>query len=715
MLIAAGLAALAAFAVPLLYTTAAERTDRFVGRRTADINRFAELAVTGSDQLEPEIDAHADLYGDAVIVVDAAGQPIVRRGDLPEGPEVDRAIDAALRNQRQASLPDLRPWSSGQVVFARPVGNGIEVSGAVLLLSSRERAAADVGRVWEHVLFGVLAIAALFATLILLLVRWVLRPITQLEHGLRAVGKGVHSAYVPPQQGPSEVRTLLTSFNRMADVVTESARRQRALIDDTSHQLRNPLMALRLRMDTLADRLPPDAQKTYTSMVAEAGRLQVLLDGMRALAVADAAATELAARPPSEQTCDAATITRDRIEFWTTAARARGVMLLDRTPPGPIPLRCTDTDLEQIVDVLIDNAIKYAPRSTVTVTVSARWPAARGRITVADDGPGVPESELPHLTERFRRGPSTLRPDDPAATGSGLGLAIAERLTTNHGGRLILARVSPHGLSVDVDLPAGPRPAPAPTSTTSGSGSGAVGTDGHADGVNLADSIRADTTPTILLPVLRRHRAHRRTRRETITATRPPETPSPRSTPAHPATQRPSTTRSGAPRAEVPRAGTPRAEVPRAEVPRADTVGIQRPGSADVQRVSGSGAGRASVALTREVDVPPRPAEAEAGAGAGGGDVGERAASRTGLSVTPEVDVPVDRDGTRDESVRPERTTAADGTPDEERAPGAHGSGPHGSGSGSAGSGARGSGSGSRGSESRGSESGSGGSRGPAA
>lgn len=712
MLIAAGLAALAAFAVPLLYTTAAERTDRFVGRRTADINRFAELAVTGSDQLEPEIDAHADLYGDAVIVVDAAGQPIVRRGDLPDGPEVDRAIDAALRNQRQASLPDLRPWSSGQVVFARPVGNGIEVSGAVLLLSSRERAAADVGRVWEHVLFGVLAIAALFATLILLLVRWVLRPITQLEHGLRAVGKGVHSAYVPPQQGPSEVRTLLTSFNRMADVVTESARRQRALIDDTSHQLRNPLMALRLRMDTLADRLPPDAQKTYTSMVAEAGRLQVLLDGMRALAVADAAATELAARPPSEQTCDAATITRDRIEFWTTAARARGVVLLDRTPPGPIPLRCTDTDLEQIVDVLIDNAIKYAPRSTVTVTVSARWPAARGRITVADDGPGVPESELPHLTERFRRGPSTLRPEDPAATGSGLGLAIAERLTTNHGGRLILARVSPHGLSVDVDLPAGPRPAPAPTSTTSGSGSGAVGTDGHADGVNLADSIRADTTPTILLPVLRRHRAHRRTRRETITATRPPD--SPRSTSAHPATQGPSTTRSGIPRAE-----TPRAETPRADTPRADTVGIQRPGSADIQRVSGSGAGRASVALTREVDVPSRPARARARAGAeaeaegGAGGVGERAASRTGLSVTPEVDVPVDRDGTRDESVRPERTTAADGTPDEERAPsapgsGPHGSGPHGSGSGSRGSGSPGSESGSRGL-------GSGGSRGPAA
>ncbi|MCM3886740.1 ATP-binding protein [Frankia sp. R82] len=681
VLIAAGLAALAAFAVPLLYTTAAERTDRFVSRRTADMNRFAELAVTGSDQLEPEIDAHADLYGDAVAVVDAAGHPIVRRGDLLDGPEVARAIDAALRNQRQASLPDLRPWSGGRVVFARPVGNGIEVSGAVLLLSSRDQAASDVGRVWEHVLFGVLAVAALFATLILLLVRWVLRPITQLEHGLRAVGKGVHSAYVPPQQGPSEVRTLLTSFNRMADAVTESARRQRALIDDTSHQLRNPLMAMRLRMDTLADRLPADARGTYTSMVAEAGRLQVLLDGMRALAVADAAATELAAHPPPDVTCDAATITRDRIEFWTTAARARGVVLVDRTPPGPIPLRCTDTDLEQIVDVLIDNAIKYAPRSTVTVTVGARWPAARGRITVTDNGPGVPESELPHLTERFRRGRSPAhadvapggRPDDPEiATGSGLGLAIAERLTTNHGGRLILSRVSPHGLAVDVDLPAGPRPVPRPPSTTSGS-------DGSADRLNLADSIRADTTPTVLLPGMRRRRAHRRTIRETSTPARPAEATPARSTP-HTATQRPASQRPAAQRPGIPTpdtVGIRRPPVPDSPGPlapdssRPGASGFPRPAAgrpdpADPQGAGRSGAARAGVALTPEADVPSRRDGTAAGPDG-------RTASRTGLSATPEADVPTGRDGSRDENGRPPRSTAADGAPDHDPAPGSDG------------------------------------------
>jgi signal transduction histidine kinase len=504
VLIVAGLGALAAFAVPLLYTTSAERSDRFVSRRTADINRFAELALTGSDQLEPEIDAHADLYGDAVAVVDAAGRPIVTRGDLGDlggGGAVAQAIDAALRNQRQASLPDIRPWSSGRVLFARPVGNGVEVSGAVVLVSSRGRAAADVGRVWGHVLLGVLAVAAVFATVILLIVRWVLRPITQLEHGLRAVGKGVVAAHVPPQQGPSEVRTLLASFNRMSDAVADSARRQRALIDDTSHQLRNPLMAMRLRMDMLAASLPEEARDTYASMVAQAGRLQVLLDGMRALAVADAAATELAAHPTIPAACDASATVLERIDFWLPAADARDVTLVDHVPSEPIPLLCADTDLEQIVDVLIDNAIKYAPGSTVTVTVTARWPSGRGRVTVVDDGVGVPPGELPHLTERFHRGNHDL-------SGSGLGLAIAERLVTNNGGRLILETVTPHGLSVAAELPLGERPtsppadsAPADTPANGGRGSGLPG---------LSRSGGTDTMPTIWLPRSQRRRARRR-------------------------------------------------------------------------------------------------------------------------------------------------------------------------------------------------------------
>ncbi|EIV93902.1 HAMP domain-containing sensor histidine kinase [Frankia sp. QA3] len=501
VLIAAGLGALAAFAVPLLHTTSAERTDQFVSRRTADINRFAELALTGSDQLEPEIDAHADLYGDAVAVVDAAGRPIVSRGDLGGG-DVVQAIDAALRNQRQASLPDIRPWSSGRVLFARPVGNGVEVSGAVVLQSSRGRAAADVGRVWGHVLLGVLAVAAVFATVILLLVRWVLRPITQLEHGLRAVGKGVLAAHVPPQQGPSEVRTLLASFNRMSDAVADSARRQRALIDDTSHQLRNPLMAMRLRMDMLAGSLPDEARDTYASMVAQAGRLQVLLDGMRALAVADAAATELAAHPTTPVACDASATVLERIDFWLPAADARGVTLLDRVPVEPIPLLCADTDLEQIVDVLLDNAIKYAPGSTVTVTVAARWSSGRGRVTVADDGIGVPPGELPHLTERFRRGKHDL-------SGSGLGLAIAERLVTNNGGRLILESLTPHGLSVAAELPVGERPTPP-------AGGPRPSDDRPADGGRGAGPPavpgpgRADTMPTVVLPRVPRRRARRR-------------------------------------------------------------------------------------------------------------------------------------------------------------------------------------------------------------
>ncbi len=260
-------------------------------------------------------------------------------------------------------------------------------------------------------------------------------------------------------------------------------------------------MAMRLRMDMLAGSLPDEARDTYASMVAQAGRLQVLLDGMRALAVADAAATELAAHPATPAACDASATVLERIDFWLPAAVARDVTLVDHVPAEPIPLLCADTDLEQIVDVLIDNAIKYAPGSTVTVTVTARWPTGRGRVTVADDGVGVPPGELPRLTERFHRGNHDL-------SGSGLGLAIAERLVTNNGGRLILETVTPHGLSVAAELPVGERPtsppvdsAPTGTPANGGRGSGLPG---------LSRSGGTDTMPTIWLPRSQRRRARRR-------------------------------------------------------------------------------------------------------------------------------------------------------------------------------------------------------------
>ncbi|GAA2676639.1 MULTISPECIES: HAMP domain-containing sensor histidine kinase [Actinosynnema] len=430
-------AAVAGFAVPLLATTAAERTQRFALDRTADLDRFAALAqqsrATGDAvPLAAEVRAHAELYGEPVLVVDARRAPLAGT----DAPELAGALDAALRNQPAAPVPTVLPWSSGEVVFARPVGTGTRVEGAVVLRANVDRAAADVARRWLWVLLGALAAAAGSVLLVVAATRWLLRPVAELEAGVRAVALGHRNARVAAVSGPPELRELAVLFNRMAETVGEAAERQRALVADTSHRLRNPMAALRLRLDALAPNVRPRGERAYAAGLAEADRLESMLNALLALASAESRTTETASGDHDEL-CDVGAVVADRADAWRTPP----------PPPTPLPVlaRCRAEDVAQVLDVLLDNADKHG--GTARVAVGADRAAGTAWFEVHDDGPGLPEEALPRATTRFWRG-------DTGATGTGLGLAIADELVRACGGRLLLT--SPGGLRARVELPLEP-------------------------------------------------------------------------------------------------------------------------------------------------------------------------------------------------------------------------------------------------------------------
>ncbi|MEU4766831.1 HAMP domain-containing sensor histidine kinase [Actinosynnema sp. NPDC023794] len=435
-------AAVAAFAVPLLSSTAAERTQRFVLTRTGDLDRFAALAqqaeTTGDKAaLEDEVAAYVELYGEPVVVVDARRQPVAQAGLTSDDPALARVLDAALRNQPASSVPTLKPWSSGHVVFARPVGTGTRVAGAVVLRASVDRAAADVTTRWLLVLGGALAAAVISILLVLAVTRWLLKPLAELAIGVRAVAEGERRAHVAGSSGPPEVRELSESFNRMSDAVTEAADQQRRLIADASHQLRNPMAALRLRMDTLSGQVKPEGVRAYTAGVAEIERLESLLDGLLALASAESAATEVAAGGREPELADVGAVAVDRAGFWQVP--------LPRTPALAVLVRCPESDLAQVLDVLLDNAVKYG--GAVRVSLGADRAAGVGWVEVHDDGPGLSEEELALATSRFWRGRS-------GQPGTGLGLAIADQLVKARHGVLRLS--SADGFTARVTLPLEP-------------------------------------------------------------------------------------------------------------------------------------------------------------------------------------------------------------------------------------------------------------------
>ncbi len=453
VLVALALTVVAAFSIPLLNSTASQRTQQLVIARNADVDRFvvlAQLAVDAGDAtaLGADAERYSSLYTEAVVVVDARRVPLVQTGGMSAGdPEVRSLIEAALRNQPAAGPERLSPWSADPVYFSRPVGTGTRVSGVVILRASVTTAAADLAADWAAIVAGALLVAAVFVLLAVLLARWMVRPLHELETGVLAVAAG-HRAQVHENLGPRELRSLATSFNRMSDAVVEASEQQRRLVADASHQLRNPMAALRLRVDSLAVQVDGDGQRAYRATVAEVERLESLLDGLLALALAESAATRLAAGEPGDEPCDLPSVLAERVDAWRPSADDAGVHLAAAEGHHePVTVRCPESELAQVLDVLLDNAVHYAGRGA-TITTGYETGVGTATVFVSDNGPGLSTEDIERATERFWRAGG-----DGAPRGTGLGLAIAEQHVVARGGKLELRQAEPHGLEVRVELP----------------------------------------------------------------------------------------------------------------------------------------------------------------------------------------------------------------------------------------------------------------------
>ncbi|MEU1293935.1 MULTISPECIES: HAMP domain-containing sensor histidine kinase [unclassified Streptomyces] len=447
--------AVAAFAVPLLLFTASDRTQQWVLARSSDLDRLASLtdqaAATGdTSALTAEARRYTQLYGEGLVVTDTRRRPVVETGGVRAAdPAVARLLDAALRNQTAHPSAALRPWSHGSRTFAEPAGSGTRVSGAVVLRASTGAAAHDIARRWAAVLAGTALVAVACTVLARAATGWVVSPLRRLD---RAVGQ--LAAGLPPEQtragGPPELRQLATGFNRMARTVTAALEQQRRLVADTSHQMRNPMAALRLRVDALHPHLPPAADRTYTGVTTELDRLETLLDDLLALAAAEHRAGELTVTDGPDVRCEVAAVVAEQGARWEPVARRAGLRITSSAGPPSAVAACTDGELAQVAAVLLDNAIKYAgPGAGITLGHGVEGGYAV--LTVTDDGPGLRPSELALATTRFWRSA-----DNSRTKGTGLGLAIAEQLLAARGGRLELTSARPRGLRARALVPRHP-------------------------------------------------------------------------------------------------------------------------------------------------------------------------------------------------------------------------------------------------------------------
>ena len=387
--------------------------------------------------------------GGRVIVVDASGH---LRADsqgpatgLPYATSGRPELVAALADQPTSEIRYSSDLQQTIMVTAVPIvdESAIPSPSSVVIGAVRiTRSMADVNANVRRTLLALLAIggAGLLAGLVLafVLASSLARPLAKLTAAAARLARGDLSARVGPVTGAKEIEGLAHSFDEMAEEVEGSAQAQREFVANASHQLRTPLTGMKLRLESAIERANDDDMRSQlTAANQEVDRLaltvnRLLLLGQRA--ESDAAAT-----------ADIGDAARRAIERWEARGESMGATLRLQGEGGAVTIE--PTDLDQIFDNLLDNAIAHAS-GPIDVRMSRR--DATARFSVQDRGPGISPGDLPHVTQRFYRGRGA------APGGSGLGLAVVRELAERWGGTVTITSPDGAGTNVEVALPVAP-------------------------------------------------------------------------------------------------------------------------------------------------------------------------------------------------------------------------------------------------------------------
>ncbi|MER7896375.1 HAMP domain-containing sensor histidine kinase [Streptomyces sp. NPDC096046] len=448
-------AVLLALGIPLAVSLAGAQQQKVVVDRIDDTARFAALAqfVTDSPDgttsafenerlatLSSELRSYYEVYGIRSGVFYRTGVAMAHAPadwSLPGEGEVRDAFAEAKLSRRSHDPKQVWPWQRRNLVVASPVIRDGDVVAVVVTDSPTGRMRSRTLHGWLVIGAGEFAAMLLAVGAALRLTGWVLKPVRVLDATTHDIATGRLKSRVAAAGGPPELQRLARSFNEMADNVEGVLEQQRAFVADASHQLRNPLAALLLRIELLSFELP-EGNKEIASVQTEGKRLAQVLDDLLDLALAEHTEADL-------KVTDIGELAAERLAAWAPTAEAKGVRLVGDCPPTTA--WADPVALSSALDAVIDNAVKFTPEGeTVEVSVASRGDTST--VVVTDHGPGLTDEELARVGDRFWRSGRHQN-----IKGSGLGLSISRALLAAGGGSIAYDRHEPHGLKVTVAVP----------------------------------------------------------------------------------------------------------------------------------------------------------------------------------------------------------------------------------------------------------------------
>jgi two-component system, OmpR family, sensor histidine kinase BaeS len=349
-----------------------------------------------------------------------------------------------------------------EILARKPVTRDGQTLGEVLVMRPARPRSAPGFLASRTVLLSV-PIAIIASGLMgLLFIRMLARRLRGLELLAARVAEGDLSVRIADPSG-DEIGRLAERLDRMTDRLADARARleanelqRRQLFADITHELATPLTSIRGYAETLLDPRVPVSEDERTRYVRgvleESRRLDRLIRDLLELARLEAGATPLA-----KESLDWAALCRHTLERFEPRLREAGLKWTWRAVPAEAWIEADGRRVEQVLDNLITNALRYVPRGGTLQLALDRPPEHpdRFRLVVSDDGPGLPEEDLTRVFERFYRGSghraATGARDD---LGSGLGLAIVREIVQRHGGSVRAEARYPRGISIVVELPA---------------------------------------------------------------------------------------------------------------------------------------------------------------------------------------------------------------------------------------------------------------------
>jgi two-component system sensor histidine kinase BaeS len=329
------------------------------------------------------------------------------------------------------------------LVEARPTADG----GAIVLARPRSALTPNAA----GLIGGILATLAIALALAVAAAVWLARriadPLAATAAAARRLAHGERGVAMPAPSA-AEVADVADALRALDLALSTSEGRQREFLLSISHELRTPLTALRGYGEALSDGLVPPERTAEVGgvLVAETTRLERFTADLLELARLEA--DDFSLQPVAIDLTDLAA---GAVEAWAARADALGVALATTGLDAPLAARGDPRRVRQVLDGLVENALRATPPGGRVVLSGARL-GGTAQIAVEDSGPGLSDEDL---ADAFTRGLLRERYRETREVGTGLGLSIATRLAARMGGRILAEHATtPPGARFTLELPA---------------------------------------------------------------------------------------------------------------------------------------------------------------------------------------------------------------------------------------------------------------------